>query len=136
MMMGMYAATGRIFRGFMHRAIYHAASPLLAPAGLLPAHGEHAAEVLKLGYISGVIPGGAEEALTGHENAFKLHPLWRVRKGWITIARQARVPIVPYFLKNGEEMRFTFIFYLWNKIGGSKVYDRIINSKKTPRLVV
>ncbi|CAF1621367.1 unnamed protein product, partial [Didymodactylos carnosus] len=69
-----------------------------------------------------VIPGGVEEGLTGHENAYRL--VWRPdRTGFARIAIQAQVPVYPCFIQNGEEMKFNPLFWLMNKIKLTKLYD-------------
>eukprot|EP00475_Leptophrys_vorax_P040063 TRINITY_DN7371_c0_g1_i1.p1 TRINITY_DN7371_c0_g1~~TRINITY_DN7371_c0_g1_i1.p1 ORF type:complete len:316 (-),score=72.34 TRINITY_DN7371_c0_g1_i1:174-1064(-) len=134
--LGFYAFLGKLGRPFMHRAIYNVCPPVFSRAGMLPAHRHHASEVLKAGYHSGVMPGGVEEAMTGHENAYKLHPMWKKRRGWIAIAREAKVPFVPFFIQNVEEMRFNIVIYVLNRLGLTRTWDRIVKSQMLPNNVV
>ncbi|XP_061454942.1 monoacylglycerol/Diacylglycerol O-acyltransferase-like isoform X2 [Rhineura floridana] len=57
-------------------------------------------EILKKGYLLGVLPGGSREALFSDEN-YSL--LWGSRKGFAHVARDAKVPIIPIFTKNLRE---------------------------------
>eukprot|EP00475_Leptophrys_vorax_P044709 TRINITY_DN9056_c0_g2_i1.p1 TRINITY_DN9056_c0_g2~~TRINITY_DN9056_c0_g2_i1.p1 ORF type:complete len:329 (-),score=55.24 TRINITY_DN9056_c0_g2_i1:108-1094(-) len=136
LMMTTFAATGRLPRGFMHRDVYWFYEFVGSRCGLLPGHRHHAAATLKAGYVCAVLPGGVEEGMWGHENAHKVHPKWRERKGWISIAREARAPIVPFFLQNGEEMKFIPIFYVGNKLRLGKFFDVILKhlSTRSPKL--
>ncbi|XP_008114386.1 monoacylglycerol/Diacylglycerol O-acyltransferase isoform X1 [Anolis carolinensis] len=57
-------------------------------------------EILKKGYLLGVLPGGAREALFSDEN-YGL--LWGRRTGFAHVARDAKVPVIPIFTKNLRE---------------------------------
>ncbi|XP_033011129.1 transmembrane protein 68-like isoform X1 [Lacerta agilis] len=61
---------------------------------------EECVEILRKGYLLGVLPGGAREALFSDEN-YSL--LWGSRKGFAHVARDAKVPIIPIFTKNLRE---------------------------------
>ncbi|XP_034285686.1 monoacylglycerol/Diacylglycerol O-acyltransferase-like isoform X2 [Pantherophis guttatus] len=57
-------------------------------------------EILKRGYLLGVLPGGTREALFSDEN-YEL--LWGRRTGFAHVARDAKVPVIPIFTKNLRE---------------------------------
>eukprot|EP00475_Leptophrys_vorax_P001423 TRINITY_DN1076_c0_g1_i1.p1 TRINITY_DN1076_c0_g1~~TRINITY_DN1076_c0_g1_i1.p1 ORF type:complete len:204 (-),score=46.97 TRINITY_DN1076_c0_g1_i1:166-717(-) len=59
----------------------------------------------------------------GHEHAYDLHPKWHERRGFVKVAREGgRVPILPWFIRNVEEMRFNPFFFVFNYLGLSKLY--------------
>ena len=47
-------------------------------------------------------------------------------KGFVHVATQARVPIVPAFLANQEEMRWNPAQYLWNLFGLGRLFSYIV----------
>ncbi|XP_066480509.1 DGAT1/2-independent enzyme synthesizing storage lipids-like [Tiliqua scincoides] len=57
-------------------------------------------DILKKGYLLGVLPGGVREALFSDDN-YSL--LWGRRSGFAHVARDAKVPIIPMFTKNLRE---------------------------------
>ncbi|XP_054840988.1 transmembrane protein 68-like [Eublepharis macularius] len=57
-------------------------------------------EILKKGYLLGVLPGGVREALFSDEN-YSL--LWGKRTGFAHVAIDAKVPIIPIFTTNLRE---------------------------------
>uniref|UniRef100_A0ACB8FD70 Uncharacterized protein n=1 Tax=Sphaerodactylus townsendi TaxID=933632 RepID=A0ACB8FD70_9SAUR len=57
-------------------------------------------EILKKGYLLGVLPGGVREALFSDEN-YSL--LWGNRTGFAHVAIDAKVPIIPVFTANLRE---------------------------------
>lgn len=118
---------GRVARGLIHRQIMFL-NPLFQYIGLVAGYRTTATDLLNEGYIVSVIPGGAEEALTGHENSYKL--TWpENRTGFVKVALSAGVPIVPIFYQNVEEMRWNPIFSLWNLIKGYKLFNAIVAAK-------
>nr|XP_056709957.1 transmembrane protein 68-like [Euleptes europaea] len=58
------------------------------------------AEILKKGYLLGVLPGGVREALFSDE---KYSLLWGNRTGFAHVAIDAKVPIIPVFTTNLRE---------------------------------
>ena len=122
-----YRRYGLVTRGLVHRTVM-AMSPILGYIGLVPGFRDTAVELMTQGFLVSVIPGGAEEALRGHENAYTLD--WpKERRGFAKVAIRAQTPIVPVFYENAEEMRFNPIFFLWNLIHGSVPYDAIVKRK-------
>lgn len=79
------------------------------------------------GFLCGVIPGGAEEAITGHENAYNLK--WGKRTGFARVVLNTGCPIVPLFVQNVEEMRFNPIFWVANKLRVGKLFDWVVASQ-------
>lgn len=119
----MYKFSGRVVRGLIHH-LFYMCMPFARNLGLVPGTRGTAVELLKAGFYVGVLPGGAEEAMQGHENAYKLHPKWNERRGYAMVAMEANVPIVPTFARNVEEMKFNPIIYVLNLIGFTRVYSR------------
>src|ERR1700738_4179725 len=116
---------GRVVRGLVHRNVM-LSNPWLAYIGMVPGYRDTAVQLLKKGFWVGVIPGGGEEAMRGHENAYNLD--WPAkRRGFAKVAIKAGVPILPVFYQNAEEMRWNPILWLWNKTYyGSRIYDYIL----------
>merc|ERR1719336_914273 len=104
------AEIGRVPRGLMHRQIWQF-FPWLKYLGLVPGQRHTGKHLLKFGFLVGVLPGGAEEAMYGHEHAYTLHPKWDSRRGFAQVAIDAEVPIVPLFIRNVDEMRWDPILH-------------------------
>ncbi|CAF1586317.1 unnamed protein product, partial [Didymodactylos carnosus] len=104
--------------------------PFLRRIGCLPGERETAEALLEVGYLCGVIPGGVDEAMIGHKNAYKV--CWpkkskkSSRKGFALIAMKAGCPIIPCFLQNQEEMRFNPIFWFGNLLHIGRLYSYIM----------
>jgi len=96
---------------------------------MVPGYRDTAVQLLKQGFWVGVIPGGGEEAMRGHENAYNLD--WPAkRRGFAKVAIKAQVPILPVFYQNCEEMRWNPLLWLWNKTYyGSRIYDSIVAAR-------
>lgn len=120
----------RVVRGLVHRNVM-LFNPWLAYIGMVPGYRDTAVQLLSQGFWVGVIPGGGEEAMRGHENAYNLD--WpSKRRGFAKVAIKAGVPILPVFYQNCEEMRFNPFLWLWNKTYyGSRIYDYIV-AKRIP----
>mmetsp|Transcript_62993 Transcript_62993/g.174258 ORF Transcript_62993/g.174258 Transcript_62993/m.174258 type:complete len:216 (+) Transcript_62993:2-649(+) len=102
--------------------------PFFRLYGAVPGSRETATRLLTHGYVSGVVPGGSEEAMTGHENAYKLR--WvsahgRPRVGFAHVAKAARAKIIPSFTVNAEEMKWNPVFWLANKLYLTRLYDAV-----------
>jgi len=124
---GTYQAFGKVSRGLVHRTVMGLA-PWLQYIGMVPGYRDTAEKLLRNNFWVAVIPGGGEEAMRGHENAYNLN--WpKKRKGFAKVAIRAGVPIVPIFYQNHEEMRFNPIFWLWNQLHGSVPFDFLVNAK-------
>lgn len=126
----LYQLGGRFPRGLIHRVLFNFIS-YVRWLGLVPGYRDSGVALLESGFYVGIMPGGAEEAMTGHENAYRLHDKWDERRGYVRIAKEANVPIVPIFIKNVEEMRFNLIFFILNLIGFTRFWNSLmINSSK------
>lgn len=123
---GLQERTGRVARGMLHRLVFQFV-PLMKYLGLVPGHRRTAKHLLKSGFMAAVLPGGAEEAMYGHENAYKLHPRWGDRRGFAQVAIDAEVDIIPVFARNVEEMRFNPTFYLCNKLGITRAFQGLVD---------
>ncbi|CAF0905108.1 unnamed protein product [Rotaria sordida] len=119
-----YHMTGRVFRSLMHRSL-KLFFPALRFMGAVPGEQKSALSLLKSGFWVGVMPGGADEGMIGHENAYKVY--WpKKRKGFAQIAINAEVPIVPLFVSNVEEMRWNPILCIWNLLGLGRLFSYIL----------
>jgi len=126
MMTGLYAKTGRALRALIHRQVYRL-NPYAKYVGAVPGNRATAVQLLQQGFFAACLPGGSEEAMTGHENAYRLHARWGDRRGYAHVAKDAGVKIYPVFTENVEEMRFNPIFWLANKYKVGKVFDSIVS---------
>eukprot|EP00808_Paulinella_micropora_P028383 g4156.t1 len=70
-LVAMYAYFGRVVRAQIHRLVM-LCNPWLRWVGVGPGDREHAIALLKAGHLVACIPGGGEEAVNGHENAYRL----------------------------------------------------------------
>jgi len=119
-----YHMTGVVLRSLIHRYLTPF-FPYLRFIGALPGEPKSALSLLKSGFWVVVVPGGADEGMIGHENAYKV--CWpKKRKGFANIAVQAEVPIVPLFLANVDEMRWNPILSLWNLLGLGRLFSYIL----------
>eukprot|EP00928_Gymnodinium_smaydae_P020589 TRINITY_DN17957_c0_g1_i1.p1 TRINITY_DN17957_c0_g1~~TRINITY_DN17957_c0_g1_i1.p1 ORF type:complete len:331 (-),score=61.35 TRINITY_DN17957_c0_g1_i1:243-1145(-) len=107
--------TGRAPRGLLHRQVY-LTNPWTKHIGMVPGDRKAAVSLLKNGFVAACLPGGGEEAMCGHESAYRLHERWGDRRGFAHAAKEAGVPIYPIFTQNAEEMRFNPVFWLGNKL--------------------
>jgi len=94
--------------------------------GMVPGDRETAVNMLKQGLAAACLPGGGEEAMTGHENAYSLHERWNDRRGFARVAKEAGVKIYPCFTQNMEEMRFNPVFWFANKLNISKPFNSLV----------
>ncbi|UJR33672.1 hypothetical protein I4U23_021104 [Adineta vaga] len=119
-----YHMTGRMLRPLIHRLLT-VFFPFLRLMGAVPGEPKSASSLLKSGFWVAVIPGGADEGMIGHENAYKV--CWpKKRKGFAHVAIEAQVPIVPLFLANVDEMRWNPILSLWNFLGLGRLFSYIL----------
>ncbi|XP_028592770.2 DGAT1/2-independent enzyme synthesizing storage lipids-like isoform X2 [Podarcis muralis] len=84
----------------IYGTVWHGIKLFYKVHGLTHDGREECVEILRKGYLLGVLPGGAREALFSDEN-YSL--LWGSRKGFAHVARDAKVPIIPIFTKNLRE---------------------------------
>jgi len=119
---GLYKAYGVVVRCLLFRTVVTLV-PWTKYLGAVGGYRDVAVELLKAGHFVGCIPGGAEEATRGHENAYNLK--WPPkRKGFVIVARSAGVPIIPCITVNGEEMRWNPIFWLGNLLFLGKLWTK------------
>jgi 1-acyl-sn-glycerol-3-phosphate acyltransferase len=124
---GLYKRYGVVVRSLIFREV-RVFAPWTQYLGCVAGYRDVAIELLKEGHFVGCIPGGAEEAIRGHENAYNLK--WpKKRKGFVHVAKKAGVPIIPCITKNGEEMRWNPIFWLGNLLCLGKIFSRITNAQ-------
>jgi len=125
----LYARTGRIVRGLYHRTLF-TFTPWLKYLGGVAGQRNTARDLLASGHIVGVIPGGAEEALRGHENSYAIQ--WESSTGHqrtgfaeVVLSVGKPVKVIPIFAKNCEEMRWNPIHWLCNLIGLSRLWHHL-----------
>ena len=76
------------------------AETLVKTFGAMPGGREDVIKLLKDGHLVGVAPGGGYEA----QLATKDYPvMWKQRKGFAVVAKEAGVPIIPMFTENIRE---------------------------------
>eukprot|EP00930_Biecheleria_cincta_P097888 TRINITY_DN89574_c0_g1_i1.p1 TRINITY_DN89574_c0_g1~~TRINITY_DN89574_c0_g1_i1.p1 ORF type:complete len:369 (+),score=48.38 TRINITY_DN89574_c0_g1_i1:858-1964(+) len=122
------ASGGRAPRGLLHRIVFML-HPYTRYMGMVPGQRYTAKHLIQRGYLTCVLPGGAEEAMTGHDNAYNLHPRWKDRRGFAHVAQDADADIIPVFIKNAEEMRFSPIFYVCNRMGLTRIYTSLVDKR-------
>merc|ERR1712203_768579 len=125
---GLHDQTSRVPRGLLHRVVFMV-NPWCKYLGLIPGQRHTAKHLLQQGFLTCVLPGGGEEAMAGHENAYELHPRWKDRRGFATVAKEAGADIIPVFLQNVEEMRFNPFFFLGNRSGLTHQHQRIVDMR-------
>ncbi|EQC40482.1 hypothetical protein SDRG_02374 [Saprolegnia diclina VS20] len=115
--------------GLMHRTLV-TCCPWLKAFGCIQGTRANALAAYERGHRACmVIPGGAEEALMGHENAYTVN--WQsskghLRKGFAELAIEADAVIIPVVVENMQEMVFNPLFFLLNITYLSKLYDYLI----------
>ncbi|OQS04267.1 hypothetical protein THRCLA_03483 [Thraustotheca clavata] len=125
-----YKATGELPRGLVHRLVMLVLGPLLYPLGCIEGSQKEAIQAYDEGCNCVCMPGGGEEAMQGFESAYKL--IWKSnsgkqRTGFAALARKVNAIIVPFVTRNGEEMFFNIFAYLWNIVGLSRLYERLLH---------
>jgi len=125
----LYSQTGRVVRGLYHRTLFNT-TPALKYLGGVAGYRTTARDLIAQGLIVGVIPGGAEEAMRGHENAYAVQ--WEsstghMRLGFAEVALSVGKPVkvIPIFAKNSEEMRWNPIHCIWNLLGLSVLWYKL-----------
>ena len=69
--------------------------------GVMPGGREEVIKLLKQGYIVGVAPGGGYEGQLASREKYEV--MWKQRKGFAVVAKEANVPIFPVFTENIRE---------------------------------
>mmetsp|Transcript_59530 Transcript_59530/g.129420 ORF Transcript_59530/g.129420 Transcript_59530/m.129420 type:complete len:214 (+) Transcript_59530:414-1055(+) len=119
-MFGFNERTGRVSRALFHRGLM-AIWPGLRYLGGVPGYRHTANQLIRAGFCAACIPGGADEMITGHEHSYDLQ--WpSKRKGFAACALKTGCPIVPSFMRNGEEMKFNPVFWLANMMRLHKLF--------------
>lgn len=117
--------SGRVPRGLLHRRVYQF-NPWLKHAGMVPGNRSTAVEFLRQGFVAACLPGGGEEAMVGHENAYILGKRWADRRGYAHVAKEGSVKIYPVFTQNAEEMRFNPFFWIGNLLHVGQACDALV----------
>lgn len=125
---GLHEKTGRVPRGLMHRVLFQLC-PFLRYLGLVPGKRNTGKHLLQQGFLTCVLPGGAEEGLCGHESAYTTHVRWADRRGYVHVAKDAGVDIIPVFTQNVEEMRFNPLVFFANKLGLTRKYQGLVDMR-------
>lgn len=124
-LMHFYKETGRLGHGLGDNFVFRTPilSDLARAVGAVPGNPDTAKELLKAGELVGVCPGGVKEAISGTKNNYKV--LWGKRRGFARLALEAKVPIIPGFTQNVEEMyRAPF--------ADSKLFKKIYDATRLP----
>ena len=69
--------------------------------GCFPGGREEVIKLLKDGHVVGVAPGGGYEAQLSSRDFYNV--MWKQRKGFAVVAKEAGVPIYPVFTENIKE---------------------------------
>ena len=77
------------------------AETLLRTFGAMPGGREEVIKLLKEGHLVGVAPGGGYEAQLATNTDYPV--MWKQRKGFAVVAKEANVPIIPMFTENIRE---------------------------------
>lgn len=117
--------SGRAPRGLIHRRVYQC-HPWIKHVGMVPGNRSTAVEFLRQGFAAACLPGGGEEAMEGHENAYTLGKRWEDRRGYAHVAKEASVKICPFFTQNCEEMRFNPFFWIGNRLRIGQAYNTLV----------
>ena len=98
-----YLEKGRLVRSVMDRSLIlmPGAETLLRTFGAMPGGRDEVIKLLKEGHLVGVAPGGGYEAQLASRSDYPV--MWKQRKGFAIVARQAGVPIIPMFTQNVRE---------------------------------
>jgi hypothetical protein len=56
----------------------------------------------------------------------KIVNIYLTGKGFVHVATEAQVPIVPTFMANQEEMRWNPILYFWNFLGLGRLFFYVV----------
>lgn len=125
-----YQQTGKIVRGLLHRVVFKCLPPF-GWLGHVAGHRTTAVNLLQEGRWVAVIPGGGEEAIEGHENAYQLR--WtsstgRERCGWAKVAQEAKVNVVPVAGVHTQEMAFNIFAFVLNRTGFSRFYNKYLTT--------
>nr|XP_020668639.1 transmembrane protein 68-like [Pogona vitticeps] len=75
--------------------------PLFQLVGCIPGSKAECVEMLKKGHLLGIAPGGEREAFFSDEH---YNLLWGKRTGFAQVALEAKVPIIPMFTQNIQEV--------------------------------
>ncbi|KAJ7338834.1 hypothetical protein JRQ81_012736 [Phrynocephalus forsythii] len=75
--------------------------PLMEVAGCIDGNKAECLEMLKKGYLLGVSPGGSRETIFS-DQYYRL--IWNKRTGFAQVALEAKVPIIPMFTQNIQEV--------------------------------
>jgi len=120
-------ATKRVTRCLVHRLLIQL-FPILRMVGAVPGERESAVALLNAGFWCAVIPGGADEGLVGHRNAYRLH--WPdKRQGFARVAMESGAMLVPFMIRNGEESRWNPITDLFSFLRVYVLYNWIVEQQ-------
>ena len=129
-MVDFYSTTGRVSRALFHRLLM-IFLPWLKYLGGVSGQRDSAVALLQSGFCCGVIPGGAEEAMTGHENAYKVSwPSKRV--GFAKVAMESGASLIPFFTRNVEESRWNPLHDIWHLLHGWVPFEYLTQKVQIP----
>jgi len=98
-----YLEKGRLIRSVIDRALILMpyGETVFRTFGCLPGGREEVTKLLKQGHLVGVAPGGGYEGCLATRADYPV--LWKQRKGFAIVAKEAGVPIIPMFTENIKE---------------------------------
>ena len=98
-----YLERGRLIRSVMDKNLIMmpGAETLMRSFGAMPGGREEVIRLLKEGHLVGVAPGGGYEAQLATSSDYPV--MWKKRRGFAVVAKQAGVPIIPMFTENVRE---------------------------------
>ena len=97
-----YLEKGRLIRSVMDKNLIMmpGAETFFRTFGFMPGGRDEVIKLLKEGHLVGCAPGGGYEA----QLATTDYPImWKQRKGFAVVAKEAQVPIIPMFTENIKE---------------------------------
>ena len=98
-----YLEKGRLIRSVIDRTliVMPYGEIVFRTFGCFPGGREEVVKLLRQGHLVGVAPGGGYEG--GLATRADYPVLWKQRKGFAIVAKQAGVPIIPMFTENIKE---------------------------------
>eukprot|EP00093_Oithona_nana_P012897 12897.XXX_79771_81189_1 [CDS] Oithona nana genome sequencing. len=120
-----YLEKGRLIRSVMDRNLIMmpGAETFFRTFGFMPGGREEVIKLLKEGHLVGCAPGGGYEA----QLATADYPImWKQRKGFAVVAKEAQVPIIPMFTENIKEA------YVNMQSGMDELWSKIYEKTRVP----
>lgn len=103
LVMKTYLERGRLIRSVMDKNMIKmpGAETFLRTFGMMPGGRDEVIGLLKKGHLVGVAPGGGYEAQLSPRDHYTV--MWKERRGFAIVAKEAKVSIIPMFTENSRE---------------------------------